>query len=157
MIHLLITQFKQLQDTYSTGESTLSDFLQPENEPVTDPYQMLATLFGWDIEEVKWLKRKNAVLSTTPVWQGMETPDQRQAIAENNASLNRDNLFEHSFKLEMILRLFDIFAIAQKMGTTPSELYQTVWEKRYALDPKKFNLQQAADALYRFLALIHRA
>jgi hypothetical protein len=57
----------------------------------------------------------------------------------------------------MILQFFDIFSLTQKMGTTPSELYKTVWKKLYSADAADLSLKDAADALYRFLALIHQA
>jgi hypothetical protein len=128
----IITRFKRLQDTYANGDYTLIDFLSPENGAIKDPYKLLAEIFSWDMDEVKWLKRKNAFLST-------------------------DNLFEIQFKLEIILRFFDIFALAQKMGTSPSELYKDVWKKRYSSNESDLNLKDAADSLYRFLALIHRS
>jgi hypothetical protein len=64
-----------------------------------------------------------------------------------------DTLFEIQFKLELIIRLFDIFTLAQKIGAAPIELYKAVWLKRYSLDAAEVNLKDAADALYRFLAL----
>jgi hypothetical protein len=124
----IITRFKQLQDSHSTGEYSLLDFLHPETGTVSDPCAMLAELFEWDVDEVKWLKRKNAFLMD-------------------------DTLFEIQFKLELIIRLFDIFTLAQKIGVAPSELYKSVWLKRYSSDATQVNLQAAADALYRLLAL----
>nr|WP_277875294.1 hemopexin repeat-containing protein [Alkalinema sp. FACHB-956] len=128
----IITRFKQLQDGHSSGEQTLLDFLHPETGPVADPYAALASLFEWDLEEVKWLKRKNAFLTD-------------------------DTLFEIQFKLELILRLYDIFTLANKMGIAPRQLYTTVWLKRYSSNVAEVNLQDVADALYRCLALIHSA
>ncbi|MGI0493644.1 hemopexin repeat-containing protein [Alkalinema pantanalense CENA528] len=128
----IMTRFKQLQDSHSSGELSLLDFLHPETGPVADPYAVLATLFEWDLEEVKWLKRKNAFLSD-------------------------DMLFEVQFKLEIILRLYDIFTLAKKMGIAPRQLYTTIWRKRYSSDADEVNLKDAADALYRCLALIHSA
>jgi hypothetical protein len=126
----IITRFKQLQDSYSSGDHSLLDFLHPETGSVADPYAMLAELFEWDLDEVKWLKRKNAFLAD-------------------------DTQFEIQFKLEIILRLYDIFTLAKKLGAAPRELYKTVWLKRYSSNPAEVNLKEAADALYRFLALSH--
>ncbi|MBD2016156.1 hypothetical protein H6F96_19555 [Microcoleus sp. FACHB-53] len=118
----IITRFKQLQDGYSSGGHSLLDLLHPETDPVADPYAMLAELFKWDMDEVKWLKRKNAFLRD-------------------------DTLFEIQFKLEIIIRLFDIFAIAQKIGASPSELYEGVWRKRYEPDTlKEYELNLIADS-----------
>lgn len=128
----IMTRFKQLQDSHSSGELSLLDFLYPETGPVADPYAVLAELFEWDLEEVKWLKRKNAFLAD-------------------------DTLFEMQFKLEIILRLYDIFTLANKMGIAPRQLYTSVWLKRYSSNTDEVNLKDVADALYRCLALIHSA
>jgi hypothetical protein len=123
----VITRFKQLQNSYGNGDHSLLDFLHPETGAVTDPYAMLAELFEWDMDEVKWLKRKNTFLSD-------------------------DTLFESQFNLEIIIRLFDIFTLAQTIGASPSALYKTVWLKRYSSDVSE---QAVANALYQFLALKH--
>lgn len=122
-----ITQFKQLQDTYSNGEYTLTNFLHTTKQgSVKDPYKMLSEIFGWDIDEVKWLKRNNGFLKT-------------------------DNLFEVRFNLEMAIKFFEVFSITEKIGTSPSELYKQVWKKMYPPD----DLGAAADTLYRLLGLIN--
>ncbi|MGA9381641.1 MAG: hemopexin repeat-containing protein, partial [Phormidium sp.] len=121
-----ITRFKQLQNTYGNGEYTLTDFLHTEKGMVKDPYKMLSEIFDWDIDEVKWLKRKNGFLS-------------------------QENLFEKKFNLELVIKLYEIFTVTKKMGTSPSELYKEVWLKMYPPS----NLSEAADALYNFLALFH--
>jgi hypothetical protein len=125
-----ITRFKQIQDSHRNGDQTLLDFLGADTIP--DPYTMLATIFDWDIDEVKWLKRQNAFLRV-------------------------ENLFEIEFKLEIILRFFDIFTLAKKMGTTPSGLYKEVWQNRYASNAADVNLKAVADALYQCLAEVNRA
>ena len=122
-----IVQFKRLQDTFSGGEHTLVDFFFGQNGAVTEPYQMLADIFGWDIDEVKWLKRHNGFIGS-------------------------DNLFEVEFNLELIIKFYEVFSLTNKMGNSPSELYKEVWLKMYP--PTK--LSEAADALYRFLASLHQ-
>ncbi len=121
-----IGHFKQLQETYSSDNYTLVDFFHGEQGSVTDPYTMLSEIFNWDIDEVKWLKR-------------------------NNGFLGRDNLFEVRFNLELVIKLFEVFSITEKMGTSPSELYKEVWSNLYPPS----NLSLAADALYRFLGLLN--
>lgn len=121
-----IVQFKQLQDTYPNSNYTLVDFFDAANGSVVDPYKMLSEIFGWDIDEVKWLKRHNGFLSN-------------------------ENLFEVQFNLELVIKFFEVFAMADKMGTSPSELYEEVWCKLYP----PTDLSAAANALYRFLGLLH--
>ena len=122
-----IVQFKQLQDTYRGGNNTLVNFFQGEQGPVSDPYAMLAEIFGWDIDEVKWLKR-------------------------HHGFLRADNAFETQFNLELVIKFFLVFSLTDKMGTSPSELYQDVWRNLYESPP---NLALAANALYRFLGQLH--
>ncbi|WP_414621866.1 hemopexin repeat-containing protein [Calothrix sp. CCY 0018] len=122
-----ITRFKQLQDNYSNGDYTLVNFLHYDQGEIPDPYQMLAEIFDWDIDDLKWLKR-------------------------NNAFLTSDSL-EVKFNLEIAIKLFDIFEVIKKMGASPKEIYQQVWLKMYSSTNK--NLKSAADTLYKFLALIH--
>lgn len=121
-----IVKFKQLQETYNSGDYTLVDFFHGEKGPVSNPYIMLSKIFDWDVDEVKWLKR-------------------------NHGFLRNDNLFEVQFNLELVIKFFEVFSITDKMGTSPSELYKEVWLKMYP----PTNLSEAADALYRFLGLLH--
>ncbi|RIK36816.1 MAG: hypothetical protein DCC55_26150, partial [Chloroflexi bacterium] len=122
-----ITRFKQLQDAYTTADGSLADFLNPTQGSLEAPYELLSALFGWDIDELKWLKRRNGFLSTA------------------------NYLFEEQFQLELIIKLSEVFATADKMGAAPSDVFTNIWEKLYALR----QVEQAAAALYRYLALKH--
>ncbi|MEM9218659.1 MAG: hemopexin repeat-containing protein [Cyanobacteria bacterium P01_F01_bin.150] len=117
----LITRFKSLQDSYS-GEYTLADLLKGY---VKHPYALLADIFNWDIEEVKWLKRNNAFLP---------------AAAKE----------ETQFNLELICRMFDILSLTDKMATGAKSAYEDIWLKRYGTEA---NLTEAADALLELLGI----
>ncbi|MFP4100543.1 hemopexin repeat-containing protein [Coleofasciculus sp.] len=121
-----IARFKQLQDGYSNGDYSLTDFLHPEKGLVKDPYKMLAEMFGWDSDDVKWLKRNNGFLGT-------------------------DNRFEVRFNLEMVIKFVDVFSVTEKMGTSPAKLYTEVWQKMYPPS----DLGAAADTLYKLLGLLN--
>ena len=119
-----ITRFKRLQDNYSHGDYSLVDFLY--SEEISHPYQMLAGIFDWDIDDLKWLKR-------------------------NNGFLRSDDFLEVEFDLEMVIKLFDIFEVIKKMGASPKEVYEDVWLNMYP----PTNLKLAADTLYKFLGLVN--
>jgi hypothetical protein len=117
-----IARFKQLQDTYANADGDLAAFLSPPPDAVKMPYDMLAAIFDWDSDELEWLKRHNGFLGGS-------------------------QLFEEQFQLELIIKLVDIFGVAQKIGAGPSDLYATVWQKLYQSDEPAL----AAEALYRYL------
>lgn len=122
----IIARFKALQDAYSTADGSLAEFLNPPPEVIKTPFELLAAIFGWDLDEIKWLKRHNGFLSD-------------------------DHLFEEQFQLEMIIKIFDIFATAQKIGAAPSDLFTNVWQPLYTANQP----QPAAQTLYRYLAQSH--
>ena len=121
----IIACFKTLQENYG-GETDLVDLLSQDKGYVKNPYALLAQMFNWDIDEVKWLKRYHAFLPADP-------GDERR------------------FDLELICRMKDIFALSEKMATDVQTLYQAVWQNRYQLD----NNEAAADQLLSFLGSQH--
>jgi hypothetical protein len=100
-----IARFKKLQDTYSS-DYTLVDLLQKDRGYVKQPDEMLAGIFNYDVEEVRWLKR-------------------------HNAFLDKENPYETRFNLEQVIEIFDALAVSQKMGTGISSLYYDVWKNLY--------------------------
>lgn len=98
-----ITRYLELCSEHAGEPTTLTDFLADDAGPVTKPYELLAQLFGWDIDEVAWMKRMNAFLQ-------------------------RPNRFEITFDLELVIKMYDVFRVATKMGSAPSELYRTIWQ-----------------------------
>jgi hypothetical protein len=104
----MITQFKKLNDTYASGDETLTDILHPKQGNTQLPYLELAEMFNWDINQIKWLKKHNVF----------------------NQSLNQ---FEKRFNIELILRISEFFKIANKMGTEPQALYENVLNKLFVV------------------------
>lgn len=119
-----ICQYKQLGMEYSGGDHTLNDLLDDNTGVKQKPYEMLSEIFGWDVEEIKWLKRKNAFLKT-------------------------ESDFEVNFDIELILKMSEIFTMTDKAGSSPSSFYKMVWQKQYI----ESNFNAAADHLYTCLGL----
>ncbi|MDJ0518511.1 MAG: hemopexin repeat-containing protein [Trichodesmium sp. MO_231.B1] len=122
----VITKFKQLNDTYASGDSTLTDILHPKQGYTKLPYFDLAELFDWDIDQLKWLKK-------------------------NNGFLQKHNQFESRFNIELILRMFDFFEVAHRISTEPKQLYEKVLTrlKLYGIQPQlKSRLKSTDESHY---------
>lgn len=119
-----IAKYKELQDNYRSEEHSLTDLLHPGKGQITNPYEAIAEIFGWDLEELRWLKRNNAFLSV-------------------------DNPFETDFNLELILKMYEVFNLSGQAGIDPASLYKA-WKNLYSSqgDPKK-----ASEELYAALGL----
>ncbi|XVQ89449.1 hemopexin repeat-containing protein [Microbispora siamensis] len=89
-----ITGFASLARTHP-GLAELLDAGGP------DPFAGLAALFGWPIEEIRWLRRNAGLISAFP--------------AE-----------EDRFEIEFLLALVEVFRLAGRAGTGPSDLYTRV-------------------------------
>ncbi|HWQ12191.1 MAG TPA: hemopexin repeat-containing protein [Roseiflexaceae bacterium] len=124
-----IARFKQLQEQHAGAAGRLADFLAMETGAIHAPYELLAAIFGWDPEEVKWLKRHNGFLGGRP-------------------------LLEEQFQLELVLKLFDIFALAGKLGAAPSDVYTNIWQQRFAGAAGPDADRHANEALRRYLAAV---
>ena len=116
-----ISRYKRLQDEHGGGDNSLTGLLHPAIVQ-NDPYKVLSELFGWDMDEIKWLKR-------------------------NQAFLPSGKLFEVAFDMEAILKMHEIFALTEKMGQRPSVVYAEIWSKWF----ENGAFAEAAAALYRFL------
>lgn len=119
----LITQYKELANAHDDPEEGLTAFLGAKNRHNNDPFAMLEEMFGWEIEESKWLQRQQAFI-------------------------NRPNEFEADLSLEELLKMVEIFRIADKFRAGPSQLYEEIWQKIYG---STTNLEAAADSIYAFL------
>ncbi|MEL6854698.1 MAG: neuraminidase-like domain-containing protein, partial [Cyanobacteria bacterium J06607_13] len=93
-----ITAFKDLLDHSLSQQYSLSDLLNLELGYKKEPYRMLAEIFDWDIDEIKWLKRRNAFCDS-----GLD--------------------LEVNFNIELILKMQAIFKVADRVGSTPASLY----------------------------------
>ncbi|HEY3608789.1 MAG TPA: hemopexin repeat-containing protein [Pseudonocardiaceae bacterium] len=112
----LITRFVDLARTHPAG---LAELFVTGAE---DPYQLLADLFGWDVDELRWARRNGGLLIE-------DTPE------------------EKIFEIEFVLKLVEVFDTARKFGAGPSEIHDQVWSKRYGTpDP-----EATATALYGML------
>lgn len=118
-----ITRYKQLQETYSSEDHTLTDLLHTGKGYIKEPYKALSDIFGWDIEEIKWLKRHNAFLTS-------------------------EHHFEVKLNLELLIKMFNVFSITEKAGIDPSTLYHKIWKNLYTSEG---NTKEAIETLYTAL------
>ncbi|WP_293116023.1 hemopexin repeat-containing protein [Moorena sp. SIO4G3] len=128
----VITEFKQLNDTYASGDSTLTDILHPKQGYTKLPYFDLAELFDWDINQLKWLKK-------------------------NNGFIQKHNQFENRFTIELILRIFDFFQVAHKISTEPKTLYSQLLVKLFSSKtyPSHKDIDAAKEELTKLLTTTH--
>ncbi len=98
----LIEDYHDANSHRSPDGKDLSDLLDPAVAYAREPYHHLARLFGWDVQEVKWLKRHNAFL---PSRQGAE----------------------RNFDVEQVLAMIEIHALADGFGVAPRELYESLF------------------------------
>ncbi|MEV4316133.1 hemopexin repeat-containing protein [Actinocrispum sp. NPDC049592] len=87
---------------------------------VPDPYASLSEIFGWDVEELRWLARHRSVLT----------------VADDRV------------ELELLVKLVDAFAIADRLGTGPSAVFG-IWTGLFGDHPSE---KDTAKALYELLA-----
>ncbi|WP_424101523.1 hemopexin repeat-containing protein [Moorena producens] len=134
-----IAKFKQLNDTYASGDSTLTDILNPQQGYTKLPYFDLAELFDWDINQLKWLK-------------------------QNNGFIQNHNSFENRFTIELILRIVDFFQVAHKISTEPKTLYSQLLVKLFVTKtqfnggqqyPSHSNIVAAKEELNKLLTTTH--
>ena len=59
----LITSYNKLDEQFIGENYTLTDLLHTEKYHINKPYEVLADIFDWDEEDIKWLKRKNTFLT----------------------------------------------------------------------------------------------
>ena len=102
-----ITRFKDLNQGFTGGDLTLTELVTGANGEVKEPYMAFAAIFGFEKEEVRWVKQHNAFLAD-PV-----------------------NVVEEDFELELILRLYDILATTQRLRVDVSAFYNDVWVPLY--------------------------
>ncbi|HND55579.1 MAG TPA: hypothetical protein PLV92_24360, partial [Pirellulaceae bacterium] len=105
------------------------------------PYERLAELFGWNVDDVSWLGRRHAFL-TRPADGAPES-------------------------IEWAVRTADVLALCAKFGRSPAEVYTQVWSRLYGAEedsegggheiagrrfPTYASASAAADVLERWLA-----
>ena len=105
-IHAL-SRFKDLGQRFTGGDITLTELVSGANGEVKEPFMHFAAIFGFEKEEVRWLKQRNAFLA------------------------NRVNVFEEDFQVELVLRLYEILSTTQRIRVDVSALYNDVWLNLY--------------------------
>lgn len=124
----LISLYKHLQDSYSGVDMSLTEFLNPTTLKL-ETYKNLEEIFGWKIEESKWIKARHSFLDL-------------------------QNPYEVRFDIESIVRMHEIFRICDKMGNDPSDIYAEIWTNLYS-DTQAMDLASAAEHLYRYLSEVN--
>ncbi|OLT60529.1 hypothetical protein BJP37_17440 [Moorena bouillonii PNG] len=102
-----ISRFKDLGQRFMGGELTLTELVSGAKGEVKEPYMHFAAIFGFEKEDVRWVKQRNAFLA------------------------EQVNAIEEDFDLELVLRLYDILATTQRLRVDVSELYNDVWLNLY--------------------------
>ena len=119
-----IFEFKAATSRRSANGQSLVTMLDPEVAYVKKPYELLAVIYGWPIEQIKWLKRHNAFLP------------------ENISS-------EKRLSIELVLSMAHCFSLATRFRVTPQELYESL----FALGLRAGELPaESADYLKQWLA-----
>lgn len=118
----IISEFKHLLDRNVSADYTLQELLNLEAGYKQEPYLRLSEIFGWELNEIKWIKRKNAFLD---------------AGSSHEANVN----------IELVLKMQAMFDVANKLGTTPQRLYHDF----YLHDYQQKDVTQAAQKLYAWL------
>jgi hypothetical protein len=119
-----VTRFAGLARSVGGG---LAAFLLPGPTTFADPYEHLAGVFGWNVEELKWCRRHARFLSGAPA-------------------------DEDRFEIEFLLELVDLFAVTDRLGTGPTRLRADVWAPLYDAGA---GLDAAGSALRGLLARRH--
>nr|VFK63844.1 MAG: Hemopexin [Candidatus Kentron sp. UNK]VFK70947.1 MAG: Hemopexin [Candidatus Kentron sp. UNK] len=125
-VHAL-SRFKDLGQKFTGGNMTLTEFVSGAHGKVEEPYMEFAAIFGFDKEDVRWVRQRNAFLP------------------------GKINVLEEDFDLELVLRLYDILATTRRLRVDVSSLYNDVWSKLYGATP---DYKTAAEGAYDLLAQV---
>ncbi|NEQ65195.1 MAG: hypothetical protein F6K21_06795 [Symploca sp. SIO2D2] len=127
-----ISRFKDLGQRFTGGELTLTELVTGAKGVISEPYMHFAAIFGFEKEEVRWVKQRNAFLP------------------------GQVNVVEEEFQLELVLRLYDILATTQRLGVDVIPLYDKVWKHLYGNGPVPpiFPPPSAADGVYDLLVAV---
>ncbi|TQV85945.1 hemopexin repeat-containing protein [Aliikangiella coralliicola] len=125
-IHQL-SRFKDLNQRYSGGDISLSALVSGSDGVVREPYMHFADIFGFEKEQLRWLKQRNGFLPS------------------------KVNRLEREFDVELSLRLYDTLSTCQRIRVDVAPLYHKVWHPLYSNTP---NLAAAAEASYAQLVAV---
>ncbi|MBD1584498.1 Tc toxin subunit A-related protein [Pseudoalteromonas sp. S16_S37] len=132
-----ISQFKALNELFTGEELSLTELVTGANGQVKEPYMQFAAIFGFEKEQVRWLKQRNAFLPRP------------------------SNALETKFDIEQVLRLYHILATTQRLNVEIIPLYKNLWQNLYgsmrndanaALAANNLLLQVGCDNNYQVLA-----
>jgi len=125
----LLARFMKLNEQYTSSEETLSSLLYDKDGYTKESYWALSEIFGFDKEDIRWVLRNNTFLSET-------------------------NGLEQDFRLEAIIRMYDILSITQRIKVDAKKLYEDVWMKLYDGARDYTATKVAADNLYQMLGSV---
>lgn len=106
----LISSFKKLNEKAS-DEHDLTAMFKHHGGYVDKPFEKIAAMYDWDLEDLTWLKRKNGFL-----------PNQGD--------------YEQFVTLEWLDRVNQIFALAHRLRTSAKSVYQDIYMPRYMAQDK---------------------
>lgn len=120
----LLARFMDLNNRFSSSEETLISLLSAQDGYTKEPYYVLSEIFGFDKEDIRWVKQQNAFLSST-------------------------NGLEQGFTIETMIRLYDILSTTERIKVNVKALYQDVWQVLYGANR---DAKSAATNIYAMLA-----
>ncbi|MCB0374893.1 MAG: hypothetical protein KDD04_03145, partial [Sinomicrobium sp.] len=124
-----ITRFKALQEKAVADQHSLTGFLHQGSEAVEEPYSVFAKLFGFNKDEVRWVKSRNAFLA--PV-----------------------SPYELRFGMELAVKIHDILSVTASIRTDVEKLYTGAWFPLYGSVTEEPDYNAAAEALYDMLGTV---
>ncbi|NQZ11535.1 MAG: hypothetical protein HRT35_30665, partial [Algicola sp.] len=113
----IISCFKQLNDK-AMGETNLADVFKRGSGYFHTPFESIAQMFDWDVEDLQWLKRKNGFLATADQDSDGSSGDNGEALVD----------------LELLCRINTIQKLATSLRTSAKSVYEDIWFKRYLDD-----------------------
>ncbi|MCB9713935.1 MAG: hypothetical protein H6712_08785 [Myxococcales bacterium] len=129
-LHLL-WRLIDLDRSHADTDDSLVDFLVPGPRDQAEPYATLAAIFGWEVDDLNWIKRRDGFLDRP----GLQRAD------------------EVELDLELLLRIIDVMTLCERLGSYPQELHEQVWIPLF--DPERRDRPAAVDTLTRLLGTLY--
>ncbi|MCV2883323.1 hemopexin repeat-containing protein [Aestuariibacter sp. AA17] len=102
----LISQFAKLNKQYSGGDVSLAQLVSRHHQH-DEPYWALSDMFGFEKEDIRWLKEKHAFLQSPT------------------------NDVERRFDVELIIRIYHILSTLQSIDVGAQRAYSDAWYPLY--------------------------
>ncbi len=122
----LLARLMRLNTKYSSSDETLISLLVAKDGYTKEPYYALSEIFGFDKEDIRWVKQQNTFLTRT-------------------------NALEDDFEIETIIRLYDILSTTERIKVEVKKLYAEVWQLLYGT---MRNAKDAASNIYAMLGAV---